>query len=337
MKLWFVAYISDGGFANNQLPAPMKEVSVIVPVYNESGSLPTLFERLESALARYDHEIIAVNDGSKDDSWKIILEACQRNKRIKAVNFKRNFGQTSAINAGLQVATGSILVLIDSDLENDPNDIPLLLAKLDEGYDVVSGWRKKRWADMFLTRKIPSILANRMISFISGVKLNDYGCTLKAYRRDVVKDVYLYGQMHRFIPVYCSWQGGKVAELPVNYQARKFGKSNYGLFRIYKVVLDLIMIKFLDKYMQRPIHFFGGIGILSFVMAAIAAIISLYLKFIGYATIIQTPLPTISAVFFIVGIQLVLMGVMAEILMRTYYESQSKRPYTIREKINFDE
>jgi glycosyltransferase involved in cell wall biosynthesis len=315
----------------------MREVSVILPVYNESGNLTTLFERLESALAPYDHEIIAVNDGSRDDSWKILQEACYRNKRIKAINFRRNFGQTSAINAGLQFATGDIVVLIDSDLENDPADIPLLLAKLNEGFDVVSGWRKKRWAGNFLTRKLPSVFANQLISFISGVKLNDYGCTLKAYKREIVKDVYLYGQMHRFIPVYCVWQGGKVAELPVTYQPRKFGRSNYGLFRIYKVILDLIMIKFLDKYMQRPIHFFGGIGILSFGMAVLAAFISLYLKFIGYATIIQTPLPTISAVFFIVGIQLVLMGVMAEILMRTYYESQSKKPYNIKEQMNFDE
>lgn len=315
----------------------MKEISVIIPVYNESGSLPLLFENLDAALAHLDHEIIAVNDGSKDDSWQKILSACQRNKRIKAIDLRRNFGQTSAINAGLQSASGNIIVLIDSDLENDPTDIPLILNKLNEGYDVVSGWRKKRWAGSFFTRKLPSMFANLMISFISGVKLHDYGCTLKAYRHDIVKDVYLYGQMHRFIPVYCSWQGGKVAELPVKYSPRKFGKSNYGLFRVYKVVLDLVMIKFLDKYMQRPIHFFGGIGILSFVLAAIAAAFSLYLKFTGYATIIETPLPTMSAVFFIVGIQLVLMGVMAEILMRTYYESQQKMPFSIKEKINFDE
>jgi glycosyltransferase involved in cell wall biosynthesis len=315
----------------------MKKVSVVVPVYNEAGSLPELFRRLEIALAPFEHEVIAVNDGSRDDSWQKILAACRQNKKIKAINLRRNFGQTSAINAGLQSATGDIVVLIDSDLENDPADIPLLLNKLNEGFDVVSGWRKKRWRGNFFTRKLPSVIANRLISFISGVKLHDYGCTLKAYRADVVRDVYLYGQMHRFIPIYCTWQGGKVAEIPVQYKARQFGRSNYGLFRVYKVVLDLVMIRFLDKYMQRPIHFFGGAGILSFILAVIAAAISLYLKFTGYATIIETPLPTISAVFFIVGIQLVLMGVMAEILMRTYYESQNKMPFSVREKINFDE
>jgi dolichol-phosphate mannosyltransferase len=314
----------------------MKRISVVLPVYNESESLPTLISALENVLTSIDYEIIAVNDGSTDDSWKRISAACHQNKNIKAVNFKRNFGQTSAINAGIHLASGEIIVLIDSDLENDPNDIQLLLNKLDEGYDVVSGWRKNRWQGKFFTRKLPSLLANKLISYISGVKLNDYGCTLKAYRKEVVKDVFLYGQMHRFIPVYCSWQGGKVSEIPVRYQPRKFGKSNYGLFRIYKVILDLIMIKFLDKYMQRPIHFFGGVGILAFAAATVSAMVSLYLKFSGIATIIQTPLPTISAVFYIVGIEMILMGVMAEILMRTYYETQQKMPFSIKERINFD-
>jgi len=314
----------------------MKTISIILPIYNESENIPLILECLESELSGYEYEIIAVNDGSKDDSWRKLAIACAKNKRIKAINFRRNFGQTSAINAGIQESGGSIIVLIDSDLENDPKDIPRLLSKLEEGYDVVSGWRKNRWRGNYLTRKLPSILANRMISYLSGVTLHDYGCTLKAYRKDVVKDVFLYGQMHRFIPVYCTWEGGRVAEVPVNYQPRKFGKSNYGLFRVYKVILDLIMMKFMDKYMQRPIHFFGGIGILAFVAAGLAAVFSLYLKFIGYATIIETPLPTISAVLFIVGVQMILMGVMAEILMRTYYESQRKMPFTIKEKINFE-
>jgi len=315
----------------------MEKISVVLPVYNEAGSLELLFKNLDEALHATDYEVIAVNDGSRDESWQKIKAACSRDKRYKGINFKRNFGQTSAINAGVQAAKGDIIVFLDSDLENDPRDIPLLLNKLNEGHDVVSGWRKERWSGNFLTRKLPSIFANAIISYISGVKLHDYGCTLKAYRRHVVQDIYLYGQMHRFIPVYCSWQGGKVAELPVRYKPRQFGKSNYGLFRVYKVVLDLVMIRFLDKYMQRPIHFFGGAGILSFILAVISAAVSLYLKFIGYATIIETPLPTMAAVFFIVGIQLVLMGVMAEILMRTYYESQQKMPFSIKEKINLDE
>jgi glycosyltransferase involved in cell wall biosynthesis len=313
----------------------MNKISVILPVYNEAPNIPLIVASLEKELINYDYEIIMVNDGSKDDSWLRILEECLKNEKVKGINFRRNFGQTSAINAGISQAAGNIIVLIDSDLENDPADIVLLLSKLDEGFDVVSGWRKSRWKGSYLTRKLPSVLANKLISYISGVNLHDYGCTLKAYRSEVLKDIFLYGQMHRFIPVYCTWQGGKVAEVIVRYHPRKFGKSNYGLFRIYKVVLDLIMVKFLDKYMQRPIHFFGGVGIISFGLSGFAGLFSLHLKFIGYATIIQTPLPTISAVFLIVGIQMILMGVMAEILMRTYFESQKKMPFSIKEKINF--
>jgi len=314
----------------------MPYLSVIVPIYNESKSIPILFEALEGAIGRYDYEIIAVNDGSKDDSLGQLRVVCQRNYRVKAINFKRNFGQTAAINAGIQHASGEVLVLIDSDLENDPNDIPNLVAKLDEGYDVVSGWRQNRWKGEFLTRKLPSMTANKLISSISGVSLHDYGCTLKAYRADVIKDVVLYGQMHRFIPVYCAWQGGRVTEMPVNYQPRRFGKSNYGIFRTYKVVLDLVLIKFLEKYMQRPIHFFGGAGILAFIVAFLATLLAAYFKLTGQKDLVETPLPTIASMFFMVGIQMVLMGVMAEILMRTYYESQNKTTYTVKELINFD-
>ncbi len=314
----------------------MPYLSVIVPIYNESKSIPILFDALEKAIGQYDYEIIAINDGSRDDSLKQLRAVCQHNHRIKAINFKRNFGQTAAINAGIQHASGDVLVLIDSDLENDPNDIPKLVDKLDEGYDVVSGWRQNRWKGEFLTRKLPSMTANKLISSISGVPLHDYGCTLKAYRRDVIKDVVLYGQMHRFIPVYCAWQGGLVTEMPVNYQPRQFGKSNYGIFRTYKVVLDLVLIKFLEKYMQRPIHFFGGAGILAFIVAFLATMLAAYFKLTGQKDLVETPLPTIASMFFIVGIQMVLMGVMAEILMRTYYESQNKTTYTVKELINFD-
>ncbi|RYC67693.1 glycosyltransferase family 2 protein [Spirosoma sordidisoli] len=314
----------------------MTYLSVIVPIYNESKSIPILFDTLESAIGQYDYEIIAVNDGSKDDSLDQLRAVCTRNPRVKAINFKRNFGQTAAINAGIQHASGEVIVLIDSDLENDPNDIPNLIARLDEGYDVVSGWRQNRWKNEFLTRKLPSMTANKLISSISGVRLHDYGCTLKAYRREVIKDVTLYGQMHRFIPVYCAWQGGRVTEQPVNYQPRRFGKSNYGIFRTYKVLLDLVLIKFLEKYMQRPIHFFGGAGILAFLVAFVATLLATYFKITGEKDLVETPLPTIASMFFIVGIQLILMGVMAEILMRTYYESQHKTTYTVKELINFD-
>ena len=312
----------------------MPTLSVIVPVYNEAKSLPLLLERLRGALDDLDHEVILVNDGSKDGSFDVMAAACANDPRLKALDFRRNFGQTAAINAGMQHSTGDVLVLIDSDLENDPADIPLLLAKLEEGYDVVSGWRRDRWKGQFLTRKLPSLLANKLIGAISGVKLHDYGCTLKAYSRDVIKDVVLYGQMHRFIPVYCSWQGGRVGELPVRYEPRRFGKSNYGLFRTYKVLLDLLLIKFLDKHMTKPIHFFGGAGFLAFGVAFLTFSLAVYFKVTGQKDFVQTPLPGITAMFFIIGVLMILLGVLAEMLMRTYFESQGKRTYNVRRSVN---
>lgn len=311
-------------------------ISIILPIYNEAESIPELFQEIEKALKTFDYEIVAVNDGSKDHSFQIIKEYTTKDRRIKLINFKYNSGQTAAINAGIQHASGDIIVFMDSDLENLPSDIPAMIDKLNEGYDVVSGWRRDRWQGQFLTRKLPSLLANKLISKISGVKLNDYGCTLKVYRSDVIKDVKLYGQMHRFIPVYCKWQGGKVAELPVQYQPRKYGASNYGIGRTFKVLLDLIVIKFLDRYMQRPIHFFGGFGFFSMLLSIISFLLALYFKLSGQKDFVQTPLPTFTAMFFVVGLVMILMGVLAEMLMRTYYESQNKFPFIIKEKINFD-
>lgn len=253
---------------------------------------------------------------------------------MKVIDFRRNYGQTAAINAGIRAATGEILVLMDSDLENDPADIPGLIAELDKGYDVVSGWRRDRWKGQFLTRKLPSLLANKLIGTVSGVPLHDYGCTLKAYRRDVIKDVVLYGQMHRFIPVFCSWQGGRVGEMVVRHEPRRFGKSNYGLFRVYKVVLDLLLIKFLDKHMAKPIHFFGGAGFLCYLVSLLSASLAVYFKVTGQKDFVETPLPVITAMFFIVGTLMILLGILAEILMRTYFESQGKTPYTIRRTVN---
>lgn len=314
----------------------MPHLSIILPVFNEERSIPLLFEIFFSALEKFDYEIIAVNDGSKDNSFDELRKIASLNKQVKAINFRRNFGQTAAINAGIRFATGEVLILIDSDLENDPKDIPLLLAKLDEGYDVVSGWRRDRWEGQFLTRKLPSMTANKLISTISGVELHDYGCTLKAYKRDVIKDVVLYGQMHRFIPVYCKWQGGKVTEVPVSYQPRQFGKSNYGIFRTFKVVLDLVLIKFLDKYMQRPIHFFGGIGFISVLFSIVAALSAVYFKITGQKDFVETPLPLLTSLFLIVGILMIMLGIIAEIQMRTYYESQNKMPFTVKEMININ-
>ena len=312
----------------------MTDLSLVIPVYNEAQSLPFLFDGIRDALEGYDHEVILVDDGSADGSFDEIVRLAADNPRVRAISFKRNFGQTAAINAGVQAAEGDIIVLMDSDLENDPADIPRLLDKLDEGFDVVSGWRKDRWQGQYLTRKLPSRMANRLISWSSGVPLNDYGCTLKAYRSSVIKDVALYGQMHRFIPVLCSWQGGKVGELPVNYRPRMFGNSNYGLFRTYKVVLDLLLLRFLERFMTKPIHFFGGVGFLSFVLAGVTALMAVYFKIWGDKDLIQTPLPILAGVFFMVGVVMILMGILAEMITRTYYETQPKTTYAIKRTVN---
>ena len=313
----------------------MQKLSIILPIYNESPNISILFAALQKVLQPYQYEIIAVNDGSRDDSFEQLKKLCHENKNLKAINFKKNFGQSAAFNAGIHHASGDVLILMDSDLENDPQDIPALLAKIEEGYDVVSGWRQNRWKGQWLKRKLPSLIANKLISYISGVKLQDYGCMLKAYKKEVIKDVVLYGEMHRFIPVYCSWHGGRVTEIPVSYRPRQFGKSNYGVMRSYRVILDLILIKFLEKYLHRPIHFFGGIGIFSCLVAFMAGLLAFYYKFTGQKTLIETPLPTICAMFLTIGVQMILIGVIAELLMRTYYESQHKSPFSIKEKINF--
>jgi glycosyltransferase involved in cell wall biosynthesis len=313
----------------------MPEVSVILPIYNESKNIPILFEKLSQVLAPMDYEIIAVNDGSKDDSWEQLKKVAIANKRVRIINFAKNFGQTAALNAGIKNVTGDIIVLIDSDLENDPADIPMLMNKIHEGFDVVSGWRKERWKGQWLQRKLPSQMANKMISRISGVKLHDYGCTLKAYRREVIKDISLYGEMHRFIPVFASWQGGLVTEMPVTYQSRIHGKSNYGMARTYKVLLDLILIKFLQRYQNRPIHFFGGAGFISFIVSFLSFALAVYFKLTHQKDFVQTPLPLFSAIFFLVGVLMIMLGINAEVQMRTYYESQNRESYRVREKINF--
>jgi glycosyltransferase involved in cell wall biosynthesis len=226
-----------------------------------------------------------------------------------------------------------VLIPMDADLENDPADIAKLLEKLDEGYDVVSGWRRDRWKGHFLTRKLPSVTANWLISFITGVHLHDYGCTLKVYRADVFRDIKLYGEMHRFIPAYASWRGARVGEIAVNHRPRKYGTSNYGISRSFRVLLDLLLIRFLFRYMNRPIHFFGTVGFASLALGGLAGFGAIVLKFYGIS-LISTPLPVLSALFIIVGMQFIGMGILAEMLMRVYYESQDKTPHTIRETIN---
>ena len=310
-------------------------LSITIPLFNEEENIQPLHERLVrelEALAR-PFEIILVNDGSSDGSERILDALAAKDPRVKVVHFRRNFGQTAAMMAGIHYASGEIIVPMDGDLQNDPGDIAKLLAKLDEGYDVVSGWRKDR-KDHSLRRNLPSRVANLLISRISGVHLHDYGCTLKAYRKDVVKGVKLYGEMHRFIPIYASWEGGRVAEVPVTHHARIHGGSNYGVDRVLKVVLDLIVVQFLARYAVRPIYVFGGFGIASLVLAFLAGLWALYLKFFQGVSFIQTPLPLLVVMLVVTGGMSTLMGLLAEIIMRTYYESQGKAVYVVKSTLN---
>jgi glycosyltransferase involved in cell wall biosynthesis len=312
-------------------------VSVVIPVYNEAASLSVLIGSLNSVLQNHGvpFELIAVNDGSSDSSMDVLRREAESVSALKVVNFRRNYGQTAAMMAGIDHASGSIIVPIDADLQNDPVDIPSLLEKLDEGYDVVSGWRTER-KDARFRRTMISRIANYMISFISGVRLHDYGCTLKAYRADVMQGVRLYGEMHRFIPIYASWMGARVTEIPVHHNARQFGQSKYGLSRVMKVILDLIVVRFLDKYFVKPIYLFGGFGIFSLVVAALAFLFMLYLRFFESISMIQTPLPLLTVMAFLIGCMSILMGLIAEMLVRTYFESQGRTAYSVRELIKFD-
>lgn len=321
------------------LPADQKpELSVFLPVYNEEPNLRPLHLKLDIALKALDRtaEIIYVDDGSTDASLKVLRDLAQRDSRVRVVALRRNYGQTAAMAAGIDAAQGEVLIPMDADLQNDPADIIRLLEKLDEGYDVVSGWRKNR-QDKVITRKIPSMIANRLISWIGGVPLHDYGCSLKAYRRESLQDVRLYGEMHRFIPIYASWAGARVAEIPVEHHARTMGKSKYGLSRTLKVVFDLMTIKFMASYQTKPIYVFGSFGMLAFLISVLAGLYAVFLKLFHKADFVQTPLPILAIVMFAVGIQFLLMGLLAEMLVRTYHESQAKSIYAIREKIGFEE
>lgn len=313
-------------------------VSVVIPIYDEQDNITSLLRSLVEVLDDLgrSYEVIAVNDGSRDGSLEKLEAESARRSEVKVVNLRRNYGQTAALMAGIDYASGSTIVAIDGDLQNDPRDIPLLLDKLDEGYDVVSGWRKER-KDAPLTRNFLSSIANRLISRISGVGLRDYGCTLKAYRRDVIKDVRLYGEMHRFIPIYASWMGARVTEIPVNHRPRTSGRSKYGLERIYKVLLDLTVVKFLDKYLEKPIYVFGGFGLLSLLFAAATGVYMLYLKLFEGLYMIQTPLPMLGAMFFLIGVVSILLGLLAEMVVRTYYESQQRTTYMVRDTINMED
>lgn len=322
------------------LPEYKYKITLCIPVYNEEESLPHLQERINESLSVLrdkgtSYEIIYVDDGSSDKSLEVLRDLATKNPEVKAISFRRNFGQTAAMSAAIDAAQGEIIIPLDADLQNDPVDIPRLLEKIDEGYDVVSGWRKNR-QDTFVNRKLPSMIANKIISVISGVHLHDYGCSLKAYRHEVLEDVRLYGELHRFIPICASWAGARVTEMPVTHHARKFGESKYGINRTFKVILDLIVLKFLTSYSTKPIYVFGGISILSLLLAFLAFAGSVFLKFYSGIQLDGTPLPVIGAMFFTVAVQILMMGLLADMVMRTYHESQNKQIYKVKDTINFD-
>ncbi len=311
-------------------------LSLIIPVYNEQDTLPLLFDAVYKTMNTLNQswEMILVDDGSRDNSLSVLKEYAEKDSQhTRVISFRRNFGQTPAIAAGLDYAQGEIIILLDADMQNDPADIPMMLAKLDEGYDLVSGWRKYR-KDNILTRNLPSMMANWLISRVTGVHLHDYGCTLKAYRRDVLEGFRLYGEMHRFIPVFASSVGAKITEVPVHHHARKFGKTKYGLERTIKVVLDLFTVKFLVAFASKPIYLFGGTGGLLMAISAVMMIYLLLRRVFFFVGITGSPLFIISAMFFILGFQSMLMGLIAELLVRTYHESQRKPTYTIRTMLN---
>ncbi|PYL07048.1 MAG: glycosyltransferase [Verrucomicrobia bacterium] len=303
-------------------------ISVILPVFNEADNLkellPALFRSLEALGLSY--EVIVVDDGSTDQTGEIVRQLAR--PQLRLIQLRRNSGQTAALMAGIRFSKGDILISMDGDLQNDPADIPRLLAKLDEGYDLVSGWRQRR-KDAALRRKFPSTLANRLISAVSGIYLHDYGCTLKAYRRQALQGVQLYGEMHRFIPIYAYWNGARVTEIPVRHHARRHGVSHYNLQRIPKVLFDLLVVVFLHRFAQRPMYVFGGVGLINFGIGVIAAGAALYYKFFRHESFIKTPLPLLFVMAFITGVMCFLMGLLAELLVRTYYESQNKATYMI--------
>ena len=302
-------------------------VSVIIPVFNEEDNVVELHRRLDAALTD-PAEIIFVDDGSWDATPARLHELARADPRIRVIRLRRNYGQTAALSAGIDHARGDIIIPMDGDLQNDPADIGRLLQKLDEGYDVVSGWRVERKDP--LTRRVPSQLANRLISRLSGVHLHDYGCSLKAYRRSALEDVRLYGEMHRFVPIYASWSGARVTEIPVTHHPRTRGRSNYGMERTIKVVLDLIVVKFLASYATKPIYVFGGFGVFSLLVAIAAFTLMVVLKLTGIRDFVATPLPLVVVMFALVGFLSILLGLVAELTVRTYYESQGKRIYSIK-------
>lgn len=310
------------------------KISIVIPIYNEEESIPILNDAILEAMTGFDYEIIYVDDGSQDGSIGVLEGLAKENQdKVRIIEFRRNFGQTAAMAAGMDNARGDVIVTLDADLQNDPADIPHLLEKIEEGYDVASGWRVDR-KDTFLTRTIPSRVANWLISKVTGVRLHDYGCTLKAYRREVLEGFHLYGEMHRFIPAYAGGVGAKIIEVPVRHHPRQFGKAKYGLERTAKVILDLFTVKFLISFAKKPIYLFGGTGLLLIALSFVDIAVLIIRRLIPpYEHMIRSPLLLMGVTLFILGFQSILLGLIAELMVRTYYESQSKATYSIRRMI----
>jgi glycosyltransferase involved in cell wall biosynthesis len=320
----------------------MTELSIVIPIYNEVENIPLLCERLNEVLPKLgrSYEVLLIDDGSTDGSWEKLVECGRRSRCFRMIRFRRNFGQTAAMSAGFAESKGKVVITLDADLQNDPADIPKLLASIDKGFDVVSGWRKDR-KDAFLNRRLPSQIANSLISNITGVALHDYGCTLKAYRREIVQNINLYGEMHRFIPALASWVGGSIDEVPVSHQPRKFGNSKYGISRTIRVLLDLLTVKFLLRYSTHPIQIFGKLGLI-FGLPGMAMLVTFLFAHIGYnlgivslheiVEIAKRPAWIITPFMLILFcMQFISMGLLAEIQIRTYHESQSKPIYVIKD------
>jgi len=308
------------------------DISVVIPIYNEVESLPHLIESISSAFtdSKLTYEIVCVDDGSKDGSANWLKEDAEKRQDLKAVIFRKNYGQSAAMSAGFDYAKGKVIITMDGDLQNDPADIPVLLAKLEEGYDLVSGWRKNR-QDNTVSRLIPSKIANWLIAKVTGVKLHDYGCSLKAYRAELAADLNLYGELHRFLPALAFIEGARITEIPVRHHARKYGKSKYGIWRTFRVLMDLLTIYFMNKFLTRPMHVFGLMGMVSLFLGFL---ISGYLTFIKLGLgkqIGHRPLLTLAVVLLLTGVQLFCFGLLAELLMRTYHESQGRPIYRVRD------
>ncbi|TYO95045.1 glycosyltransferase involved in cell wall biosynthesis [Geothermobacter ehrlichii] len=314
------------------------DLSIVVPLYNEAENVRAVCDEIRAALdpenCRY--EILLIDDGSQDGSWDVMRELAGEDSRIRLIRFRRNFGQTAAMAAGFDHARGKVIVPMDGDLQNDPRDISRLVARLKEGYDVVSGWRKKR-QDKALSRRLPSVIANRLISRMTGVVLHDYGCTLKAYRREVLDGVNLYGELHRFVPALASQIGARVTEIEVNHRPRNAGVSKYGIDRTLRVILDLLTVRFLLGYATRPLQLFGKWGLLAILLGGVSGLTTLYMKLFEGLNLNRNPLLILTAFLLFSGVQFIALGLLGELVTRTYYEGQGKPVYTIRSKVNFED